>query len=310
MNNIWIKNWYEKKNKNNVLVFSKEEFRDIVEFIKDKDDVAIISVEATPECAKYWLVEEKDDSDNRHLITSSNRVLNVNFDDLNEDREYKGHLFKAISKEQAKEIVDFIELNLGKQFIIHCKAGKSRSQGIARFILDTYPDYYEECLENKYNPCLYPNITVLTSLKRAYREKWFEDCGPSSHPWLDFDRQLERLIRQYKEHGSLVVGYDFDGTIYDTNGIGGDFSPVIDLLRKCTEIGFRMCLWTAEPKPEQLEWKIEYAKKLGIGVDYVNESPLMPGTKKPYFNILLDDRAGLPYTYRLLTRALEILNNV
>ena len=305
---MWIEDWYnEESSKSNILVFSKPEFREISEYISGKENIAVISIESTPECARYWLEEEKEDYDNQHILESSERVLNIEFDDLTEDREYNGHLFRAIDIRQARIMVDFIDRNIGKHFIIHCKAGMSRSQAVGRFILDMYPDYYALSQYNRKNPCQTPNYEVFSKLKAAWREKWVDGCGPSTHPWFSFSRQSKRLVKCYQEHKNLVIGYDFDGTIYDTNKVGGDFGDVIDLLKKCTDFGFTMCLWTAEPDPEKLAWKIEYAKKLGIGVDYVNESPLMPGTKKPYFNILLDDRAGLPYTYILLFRTLEIL---
>lgn len=38
---------------------------------------------------------------------------------------------------------------------------------------------------------------------------------------------------------------------------------------------------------------IEYCKHFGIAVDYINENPEIMNTRKPYYNILLDDRAGL-----------------
>ena len=42
--------------------------------------------------------------------------------------------------------------------------------------------------------------------------------------------------------------------------------------------------------------------------DYINESPLLPGTKKPFFNILLDDRAGLESAYLVLKHVVNYVN--
>lgn len=33
---------------------------------------------------------------------------------------------------------------------------------------------------------------------------------------------------------------------------------------------------------------------------FVNESPVFPNSEKPYYNILLDDRAGLEESYEIL----------
>lgn len=45
------------------------------------------------------------------------------------------------------------------------------------------------------------------------------------------------------------------------------------------------------------------AKLLGLDEDfelYTNESPVFPNSEKPYYNILLDDRAGLEESYEIL----------
>lgn len=120
----------------------------------------------------------------------------------------------------------------------------------------------------------------------------------------------DRLVNDYKKHGRIVIGYDFDNTIFDTHNSGGNFSQVIDLLVRATKMGNIMALYTAERDEEHLKWKINYAKSLGIGVDYVNQSPLLDGaTVKPFFNILLDDRAGLESAYNSLRMALDKIDN-
>lgn len=125
-----------------------------------------------------------------------------------------------------------------------------------------------------------------------------------THPY-NKDFTIERLRTKYRLHKSLIVGYDFDHTIFDYDGIGGDFSCVIDLLRECSELGFTMCLYTAEHSQRRIQEKIEYCKELGLNVDYVNESPALAGTKKPYFNILLDDTAGLEEAFHILATIVD-----
>jgi hypothetical protein len=68
-----------------------------------------------------------------------------------------------------------------------------------------------------------------------------------------------------------------------------------------------MCLWTVPT--ENLEGmtmseKIEYCGDRGIDVDFVNTSPLFKESKKAFFSILLDDRAGLSASYNILRTAL------
>ena len=128
------------------------------------------------------------------------------------------------------------------------------------------------------------------------------------HPFCD-DGCITRLVKEYETHGKLVVGFYFDNTIFDVHNNGGNYSMVIGLLKKCKELGFILCLYTAELREDWLKWKIDYCKHFGIEPDYVNESPLLPGTKKPFFNILLDDRAGLESAYLILKHVVDYANS-
>lgn len=132
------------------------------------ETVAIISIIGTKECRDYYSEEESS----HYFKTRNNQILNLEFDDITEDVMWEGHLFKAMTKEQAREAVSFIKKNLGKDFYIHCKAGKSRSQAFVRFILDSFPGIYNPKLDiNISNPCLTPNIDVLAKLKQIL---WLE----------------------------------------------------------------------------------------------------------------------------------------
>lgn len=126
------------------------------------ENVAFISITGTEECQMYYLKEKEE-----HWFKQEHpNVLNISFDDIDTDEvEWEGHIFYGLQPEQAKEIVRFIEYNLGKDFWIHCRAGQSRSQGIVRFILDCYPEYDWKTRPN--NPCITPNIDVVAKLKRV-----------------------------------------------------------------------------------------------------------------------------------------------
>lgn len=117
---------------------------------------------------------------------------------------------------------------------------------------------------------------------------------------LNTEGATKRLISEYEAHGKLVVGFDFDNTIFDVHNKGINCSEIISLLQECKKLGFTLCLYTAELRGFWLEWKKNYCKHFGIEPDYVNESPLLPGTTKPFFNILLDDRAGLESAFQTL----------
>ena len=69
------------------------------------DDKAFISIIGTEECRKYYLEE-----DTNHWFSNctEDNVLNLEFDDVNEDIvNWKGHTFYGITDEQAEQIVDY-----------------------------------------------------------------------------------------------------------------------------------------------------------------------------------------------------------
>lgn len=131
---------------------------------------------------------------------------------------------------------------------------------------------------------------------------------PFNHPFDNFSCR-QRLLKEYETHGKLVVGFDFDNTIFDVHNNGGNYSEIITLLQECKKLGFTLCLYTAELREDWLKWKIDYCKHFGIEPDYVNESPLLHGTTKPFFSVLLDDRAGLESAYIILKEIVDYANS-
>lgn len=129
----------------------------------------------------------------------------------------------------------------------------------------------------------------------------------NKHPFLSTQRCVDRLVEDYLKHKNLIVAFDFDNTIYDYNNTGEDFSEVIDLLKECSDFGLTLILYTTQENQSEIDWRVKYCEDLGLKVSYVNESPVMTSSKKPYFNILLDDRAGLDSTFYQLFDALQII---
>lgn len=127
-----------------------------------------------------------------------------------------------------------------------------------------------------------------------------------SHPYT-ISRATNRLIDEYRKYkGKLVIAFDFDNTIFDYHNNGGDYSSVISLLKDCSDLGFIMVLFTSNEDKKKLDWMVEYCTHFGIRVDYINESPIMK-TRKPYYNILLDDRAGLEECYTILSKLVDLI---
>ena len=140
------------------------------ENVEDKKGKAFIDIIGTEECRKYYLMEEM-----QHYFSNFSNVLNLEFDDLSQDVEYDGHIFKAMTMEQAEKTVDFIEkmINDGvTYFRICCRAGYSRSRAVAEFIYRLCNDKgidieYED--RNDYTTIL--NQGVLRRLNHAYWKK-------------------------------------------------------------------------------------------------------------------------------------------
>lgn len=86
-------------------------------------------------------------------------VLRESFHDI----ATPNYQYELMTWEQAKNIAEFILQYRGKNFMVHCAAGISRSGAIAEAILEAFPEY-----EDAGNPALrHANPHVKTWLKRA-----------------------------------------------------------------------------------------------------------------------------------------------
>lgn len=121
-----------------------------------------------------------------------------------------------------------------------------------------------------------------------------------NHPF-NKENCKKRLLEEYHRYGKLIVAFDFDNTIYDYHNDGGDYSEVIKLLRDCSKLGFELVLFTTEEDYDKLLTKVHKVDRiLNTCNCKVNISSVFSKAKKPYYNILLDDRAGLEESYEIL----------
>jgi hypothetical protein len=121
--------------------------------------------------------------------------------------------------------------------------------------------------------------------------------------YFDDNRCIKRLQSELNTYGKLYIAFDFDNTIFDFHNEGIDCSKVISLLKKASEAGHVLILFTATSDPERLQFMKLYCKHFGINVKYINENKdVFPGSPKPYYNILLDDRAGLESSIKILEK--------
>lgn len=134
---------------------------------------------------------------------------------------------------------------------------------------------------------------------------------PLKHHFMNADVQLERLLRIYREHGSLTVAVDFDNTLYDFHYRNEkaqrneyDFSEIAELVRRLKAVNCFIIIWTAN---EDREFIKQFLAEQQIPYDLINEeSPYFKGQeRKIYYNVLLDDAAGLRETYLLLCQFID-----
>ena len=130
-------------------------------------DTAVISI-----CCKPEVVDNVLGGEDPHWFGKEHdNVLNVEFDDITEDVQHitdpgVGFTAYGLDPATARRMVAFIRDHRGMDFAVHCRAGKSRSQAVVRFIMDIYPEYDET---NPDNPCMFPNVHTLGKLREAWR---------------------------------------------------------------------------------------------------------------------------------------------
>lgn len=180
--NSWRKYLIENKlllikpMKNKVYCFSKLEMLNLIKnnnWSRTKSintRIAIISINNTEEETVDWTTEYLPVMDctncdvEEYNYAIKDNILSLRFRDDNED----------FSPELSIVIIDFIKKYPWCDILVHCIMGKSRSQAVCRFILDTWPDSYEYARE-KENPLKTPNYHVLSTLKRVWRLKFEEN---------------------------------------------------------------------------------------------------------------------------------------
>jgi hypothetical protein len=130
-------------------------------------------------------------------------------------------------------------------------------------------------------------------------------------PFTSTSNIVKRLHKEYKKHPKLIIAVDFDDTVYDFHKLGALHERAINVVKQCNVLGFYVVLWTASA-PERYSLMNEYMHEHGIQVDAINKNPIkLPfgNNGKIYYNILLDDRAGLGQALDALEIFLDNIQN-
>lgn len=134
---------------------------------------------------------------------------------------------------------------------------------------------------------------------------------PKKYNFFDPDERVEELLRQYKKHDNIIVAVDFDDTVYDYKNSGKDFTPVHELLRRCEKLGFTIVVYTVRNKKSH-SFITEFYNDINVRFEAINQQVITlddptDETSKIYYNVFLDDKAGLMEAFLILERAVEII---
>lgn len=117
---------------------------------------------------------------------------------------------------------------------------------------------------------------------------------------------VERLSTEWNTHGKIVIAVDFDDTLHPWKF--ASVNPnVVRIIKDAKRIGAYIVIWTACDEARYPEIR-HVCSSLGLEIDAINDVPLdLPYGKgrKIYYNILIDDRAGLENALDILQKAMN-----
>lgn len=130
---------------------------------------------------------------------------------------------------------------------------------------------------------------------------------PNTIPSTNLNFALLRLIEQYKKQNQIVIAYDFDDTVkpfYCSN-----CCEVQSLLRSAKRaLNAYFIVYTSNSKTDEIKKFLDEEK---IPYDSINENaPFVPfKTGKLFYNIFLDDKAGLAQAASNLKDLIYMVDN-
>jgi predicted protein tyrosine phosphatase len=146
-------------------IMGQHEFKEYHKLLstEDRKKLVLISITEPEASAPYMSVDDPTSTIGFH------DVLEIKFWDV----EYKIGKYEPLTWEQGKIIRDFIVKNKDKKFLIHCRAGVSRSAGVGCAVEclvnhdgDVY-NYYLSKSDIKNMPRYDPNLTVFDRIVKA-----------------------------------------------------------------------------------------------------------------------------------------------
>ena len=123
-------------------------------------------------------------------------------------------------------------------------------------------------------------------------------------PYMNKEIVKNRLRKEFQKYGSLIIAFDFDYTVHNYQNETYSYEFVSKLLRGWRPYA-KLIVFSASPE-SRYEYISNYLDEHDIPFDTINEDVLERNyTRKIYYNVFLDDRAGLGETAEILFELLE-----
>lgn len=127
-------------------------------------------------------------------------------------------------------------------------------------------------------------------------------------PFVSREKTKERWRNEFQRYGCLIIAYDFDYTVHSYKDESYTYDLVVNLLRKWRP-NAKYIVFSASPKV-RFSYMKGYLKERNIPFDTINDEILERNyTRKVYYNVFLDDRAGLGEVVEILYELFEELEN-
>ena len=123
---------------------------------------------------------------------------------------------------------------------------------------------------------------------------------------------LQKLLDQYKKHGSIIVAYDFDDNVYPFNLEVEELKDTVSLIQRLAINNHKVYCYTSNEDMEKVTLYLHYNR---IPYCSINKSPVgndassNSSVGKQFYNALLDDKAGLNETKEVLEMFLMLTTN-
>ena len=118
-------------------------------------------------------------------------------------------------------------------------------------------------------------------------------------PFMNRERVKDRLRSEFRRYGKLIIAYDFDYTVHNFHNEGYSYEFVSELLRRWRPYAY-LIVFSASPE-SRFKYIKDYLDSKNIPFDTINSEVIKRDyTRKIYYNVFLDDRAGLGETAEIL----------